>query len=91
MRYIPLEIVADPSTYQAVLIALCTQLVRKWNYAADEYRADHPHKLPPSKGRHPCTRLLPIEVAEAKMATWIPWAIYTTRTNLERLLPYSTL
>ena len=72
----------------AVLTALCTQLINKWNYAADKYRVDHPGVLPPNKpgeGPRPCTRVLPIDEAEIRMATWIPWAIAKIRMDFDRL------
>jgi hypothetical protein len=72
------------SSYRAMIAALCSQLIDKWNYAADKYRADHPGVLPPYKLGGPFTRLLPIKEAEIKMATWIPWALIKIRTDFER-------
>lgn len=78
LNFIPSEV--QKSIHKAVVFALCARLVRKWNYAASKYRVDHP-----GKALRPCTHLLPAKVARMKMATWIPWAIYVNRIEMERL------
>jgi hypothetical protein len=57
-----------------VLAALCAQLRNKWNYVADKYRS--------APGR---ALLLPVDDAETRMATWIPWAIVRIRAVCGRL------
>jgi hypothetical protein len=49
-----------------LVLALCAQLESRWKYAAKIYRDANPSV---------CKHLLPREDAEAKMVTWIPWAI----------------
>ncbi len=73
-----------------ILAPLHVQLVNKWNYAAYKYRFDHPGVLPlskPGEGPRACSRLLPIEVAEEKMLTWIPWAVQEIRVGFDHLAP----
>ncbi|GIM08092.1 hypothetical protein Vretimale_12156, partial [Volvox reticuliferus] len=50
--------------------AIRDMIAGKWKYAAGRYRHNHPGVLPDQKhqpGTVPCSRLLPIDVAEAKM------------------------
>ena len=88
VRYALKRCLAQPLSDDALLLGLCAQIVKKWNHAADEYQADHPGELPLfglGKGHRSFGRLLPIKVAEKKMATWFPWANIKLKRECERL------
>ena len=64
------------------------QLVGKWNHAAATYREQHPGVLPVQKSvpRHrPSKRLLPIAVANEKMAVWVSWAFKRVMEEAQEL------
>ena len=63
--------------YKCLLSDMCVQLQNKWKYAANTYRSTHPCALPESKPHRNRlhSRLLPRQVAEEKLETWIPYAI----------------
>jgi hypothetical protein len=77
------------STMSFVVPALHAQLESRWRYAAKTYRAAHPGTLPVSKAYRNLLykRLLPREDAEAKMITWIPYAISQIQAGFVQLAP----
>lgn len=79
-RHIPYDFRSRRLT--ALHWALHTQIAGKWKYAAGRYRVENPGVLLPDQ-KH---QLLPIDVAESKMAVWIPWAIQELQGGLAQLL-----
>ena len=75
---------------EAMFVGLCAQLEYEWNEAVDAYRAERPEVLAhyaPGEFHLPRNRLLPVDDADERMATWLPWAIARIRAGFARLAP----